>query len=85
VKAHDQALLGQALYVTAHGLQRYAQGVGELLDGGALALAHFFEQLQLAGIVHAGSLQIRASTVKAKQNEKTKGNPEGHLINKEQK
>jgi hypothetical protein len=50
-----------------------------------VALAHFFEQLELAGIVHADGLPMRALTLKANQNEKTKGYPEGHSINKEQK
>ena len=54
MKAREQALLGQALHVAPHGLQGHAQGLGQLLDRGRLALAQLFQQLDLAGIgVHA--------------------------------
>ena len=45
-----QPLLGQALHVAPHGLQRHTQRLSQLLHRGGLAGAHLFKQAQLAGI-----------------------------------
>ena len=45
VKTHQQACIGQFLNVAAHGLQRDAQGFGQMLHRGGLAGADFFDKL----------------------------------------
>ena len=58
VETREQAFIRQALHVAAHRLQGHAQGLGQLLDGGAAAGLHFLEQLQLTGVgVHAPTLK----------------------------
>ncbi|GAO25299.1 hypothetical protein ALISP_5119 [Alicycliphilus sp. B1] len=74
MKARHQALLGQALHVAAHGLQRHAQGLGEMLHAGAAVLADMGQQLELAGIVvHGRRRRGEGFTVSHKKKYNQKG------------
>ena len=53
MKTHQQARGRQFLHIAAYRLQGDAQTLGQLLHGGRLLVAYFFQQLQLAGVVIA--------------------------------
>ena len=50
VEAAEQAVVGQALHVAAHGLQGHAQLLGQLVHGERALGLHGMQQQQLSGV-----------------------------------
>ena len=65
VKARQQALVGQALHIAAHGLQGDPQGVGQLLHRDGAVGLNDGKQFELSGVgLHAVFLSESSGTAR---------------------